>query len=53
MKRTTITMDECGRIAVPSDTANAWMNEMELITLFDVILRHFVPPSEPCTRAEC
>lgn len=27
MKRTTITMDVCGRIAVPSDTANLWMSE--------------------------
>lgn len=30
-------MDECGRIAVPSDAANVWMSEMELVTLFDVI----------------
>ena len=37
MKRTTITMDGCGRIAVPSDTANVWVSEMELVTLFDVI----------------
>ena len=37
MKRTTITMDRCGRIAVPSDVANVWMNEMELVELFDVI----------------
>ena len=37
MKRTTITMDGCGRIAVPSDAANIWMSEMELVTLFDVI----------------
>lgn len=37
MKRTTITMDGCGRISVPSDAANVWMSEMELITLFDVI----------------
>ena len=37
MKRTTITMDVCGRIAVPSDAANVWMSEMELVTLFDVI----------------
>ena len=36
MKRTTITMDGCGRIAVPSDAANVWMNEMELVELFDV-----------------
>ena len=37
MKRTTITMDGCGRIAVPSDAANVWMSEMELVTLFGVI----------------
>jgi hypothetical protein len=37
MKRTTITMDEYGRVAVPSDTANVWMSEMELMELFDTI----------------
>ena len=37
MKRTTITMDGCGRIAVPSDATSVWMSEMELVTLFDVI----------------
>ena len=37
MERTTITMDGCGRIAVPSDAANVWMKEMELVRLFDVI----------------
>lgn len=36
MNQTTITMDGCGRIAVPFDTANVWMSEMELVTLFDV-----------------
>ena len=30
-------MDEYGRVAVPSDTANVWMSEMELVELFDVI----------------
>ena len=30
-------MDGCGRIAVPSDTANVWMSEMELVKLFYVI----------------
>lgn len=34
MKRTIITMDEYGRVAVPSDTANVWMSEMELVRLF-------------------
>ena len=37
MKRTTITMDGCGRVAVPSDSANVWMSEMELVRLFDTI----------------
>ena len=37
MKRTTITMDEYGRVAVPSDAANVWMSEMELVRLFDAI----------------
>lgn len=37
MKRTTITMDGYGRVAIPSDTANVWMSEMELVELFDVI----------------
>ena len=30
-------MDGCGRVAVPFDTANVWMNEMELVRLFGVI----------------
>ena len=30
-------MDEYSRVAVPSDAANVWMSEMELIKLFDVI----------------
>ena len=37
MKQTTITVDGCGRIAVPSDAATVWMNEMELVRLFGVI----------------
>ena len=37
MKRTNITMDGYGRVAVPSDTANVWMSEMELVELFGVI----------------
>lgn len=31
-------MDGYGRVAVPSDAANVWMSEMELVTLFDVIV---------------
>ena len=38
MKRSIITMDGCGRIAVPSDAANVWMSEMELVRLFGVIV---------------
>ena len=30
-------MDGSGRGAVPSDIANVWTSEMELVTLFDVI----------------
>lgn len=37
MRRTTITMDGCGKVSVPSDTTNVWMSEMELVELFDVI----------------
>ncbi len=38
MKRATITMDEYGGVAVPSDAASVWMGEMELVELFDVIV---------------
>ena len=38
MERTTITMDGYGRVSVPSDATNVWMNEMELVTLFGVIV---------------
>ena len=34
-----------GSIAVPSDAANVWMNEMELVRLFDVIA-----PTQPLAR---
>lgn len=37
MKREVISMDGCGRVSVPSDAANVWMSEMELVELFDVI----------------
>lgn len=30
-------MDGYGRVAVPSDTANVWMSEIELVKLFYVI----------------
>ena len=31
-------MDGCGKITVPSDAANIWMSEMELVELYDVIV---------------
>ena len=37
MKREIITTDSYGRITIPSDTGNIWMNEMELVKLFGVI----------------
>lgn len=38
MNRTTITMNEYGKVAVPSDAASVWMSEMELVELFDIIV---------------
>ena len=38
MKRVAITIDEYGRVAVPSDVASVWMSEMELVELFNVIV---------------
>lgn len=37
MKREIITMDGYGRITIPSDASNVWMNEMELAELFGVV----------------
>lgn len=37
MKREIITIDGYGRITIPSDASNVWMNEMELAELFGVI----------------
>lgn len=37
MERETITMDEYGRVTVPTNTANVWMSEAELLELFGVI----------------
>ena len=37
MKREIITTDSYGRVTIPSDTGNIWMNEMELVELFGVI----------------
>ena len=34
-------MDGYGRIAIPSDAANVWMSEMELVKLFDTIAPTF------------
>lgn len=30
-------MDVCGKVAIPSDAANIWMNEMELVELLGTI----------------
>ena len=38
MKREVITIDKYGKVAVPSDTTNVWMSEMELVELFGVIV---------------
>lgn len=43
MKREIITTGSGGRITIPSDTGNIWMNEMELVELFGVIA-----PDAPC-----
>lgn len=37
MKREMITMDEYGRVTVPTNTADVWMSETELLELFGVI----------------
>ena len=37
MKREIITVDVYGKVAIPSDAANIWMNEMELVELFGTI----------------
>ena len=37
MKREIITTESYGRITIPSDTGNIWMNEMELVELFGAI----------------
>lgn len=37
MKRETIVMDEYGKVTVPTNTANIWMDEAELLELFGVI----------------
>ena len=52
MKREIITTDSYGRITIPSDTGNIWMNEMELVELFGVIAPTLRPPSVPCTSVE-
>ena len=41
MKREAITMDGCGKVAVPSDATSVWMNETELVELFDLIASTF------------
>ena len=38
MKRSIMTMDEYGKVTVPDDTTEIWMNETELAELFGVIV---------------
>lgn len=45
-------MDKHGNIIMPTNTANVWMSEPELVGLFGVIARQSVQESEPFTRAE-
>lgn len=53
MKREIITTDSYGRITIPSDTGNIWMNEMELVELFGAIAPTLrATPFVPCTSAE-
>lgn len=35
MKREIITIDEYGRLNIPTDTVSVWMTEAELIGMFD------------------
>lgn len=37
MKRETITMDEYGKVTIPSNTTDIWMSEAELVELFGII----------------
>lgn len=53
MKRETITMDEYGRVTVPTDTANVWMNEAELLDLFGVIAPTLRALLKPYIEAGC
>lgn len=46
-------MDGYGKVAVPSDTANIWMSEMELVKLFDVIAPTLRAAIRAVTKAEC
>ena len=45
-------MDEHGNIIMPTDTANVWMSEPELVGLFGVIAPTVVQESELFTKAE-
>ena len=36
MERSTITIDEFGNVILPNDITNVWMNESELLDLFNV-----------------
>ena len=39
MKREIITIDEYGRLNIPTDTVSVWMTEAELIGMFDATAR--------------
>ena len=41
MERSTITIDEFGNVILPNDITNVWMNESELLDLFNVPPRPF------------
>ena len=46
-------MDKYGRVAVPSDTANIWMSEIELVELFDVIVPTLRAAIRAVYKREC
>lgn len=51
-ERSIITMDGQGNIALPTDTANIWMSESELVELFGVIAPTIRAGIKAVSRAE-
>ena len=49
MERSTITIDEFGNVILPNDITNVWMNESELLDLFNVT----APPTRAVIKALC